>query len=262
MATKKKTNFTEYYKLIYNRKFEKHSNVIAPYTLLFFFAIILFSIGLIFTSRKSFIKKTDLNIRNSKPSLIKIPDAQTLYTFEIEQAFSSQIPSYSELEVELLDKDFNHTYSVYETLWRERHNNEDGGTSIFADRILQFELSLQYSGIYYIRITSHNNNTTPVTLKLYKKKGTLYFLGVIIIFIILLIVILISFDQITGMNYYLTSLCNSKINDRFILAINFVIFLFITLIIISYTHYGYPHSGDEIRLPSWFFSTNDVIYLG
>jgi len=134
--------------------------------------------------------------------------------------------------------------------------------SIYSDKILEFEISLQKAGTYYIRTNSYNDNRTKVSLKLYKKRGSMYFFTFVIIFGILLIILLISFDQITGIQSLFPALQKTKITKTFILAVIIVIFVFMSCVIISNTHYGYPHSGDEIRLPSYFFSTNNVKYLG
>jgi len=68
--------------------------------------------------------------------------------------------------------------------------------------------------------------------------------------------------ELDGLSSIFKALRQTKITKTFIIAVIIVIFVFISCVVISYTHYGYPHSGDEIRLPSQFFSTNDVIYLG
>jgi hypothetical protein len=249
-------------KRLIERKFEANLNTIAPYTLLLLSASILFFLTMMSRSEKTFIEKMNLDIIGNKPTPINIPNANTLYIFEGEQAFSSKVPSYSELEIELLDENFNHVYTVYESLWQEKHDNGDGGMSIYSDKIIEFEISLQHAGTYHIRANSYNGNKTKLSLKLYKKRGSMYFLTFLIIFGTLLITLLISFDQITGIQSLFSALHKTKITKTFIIAVIIVIFVFISCVVISNTHYGYPHSGDEIRLPTQFFSTNNVIYLG
>jgi len=91
-------------KRLIERWFEANINTIAPYTLLFLSTSVLLFLSLMSRSEKTFIENMNLDIIRSKPTPINIPKANTLYIFEIEQAFSSQVLSYSELEIELLDK--------------------------------------------------------------------------------------------------------------------------------------------------------------
>lgn len=242
--------------------FEANLNAIVPYILLLLGASVLFFHTMMSRSEKIFIEKLNLDIIKNKPIPISIPSDNTLYIFEAFQAFSNQVPSYSELEIELLDENLNHVYTVYKNLWQEKHDNGDGGMSTYSDKILKFEISLQKAGTYHLRATSYNDNNTKVSLNLYKTRGSMYFLTLFFVFAILLVVILISFDQITGIQAIIPAFKKTKITKTFIIAVIIVIFVFISCVVISNTHYGYPHSGDEIRLPTYFFSTNDVIYLG
>jgi hypothetical protein len=262
MATKNKLFSFSEYKRIYDQRFKQNVNSIAPYTVLLLVASILFFLSMMFSFEKTFIKKINLDILRTKPTAINIPVENTIYVFEVEQAFSSQVPSYSELEIELLDNNFNHIYTVYKSLWQEKHENDDGNMSVYSDKILEFEIDLQKKARYHIRAISYNGNKTKISLKLYKKKGSLYFPIFLFIFMILLIILLISFDRIPGIDTLLPALRKTKITKTFIIAVIIVIFVFISCVVISYTHYGYPHSGDEIKLPTYFFNTKDVHYLG
>jgi len=264
MAAKKRKNELPYSVANYQRKLEdairRNIHYIAPYVVLLLAATLLFLFSTLISTNTTFIERNSLDFET--PTQIQIPNENTIYVFNLEQEFTSSVPSYSELEIELLDENFNHVYSVYKDLWKESHTNDDGGKSIYSDKILEFELDLKHSGLYYIRPTSHNNHNTGLTLNLYKKRGSLYYLFFTLLFGAILSIILISIDWALNMHSLLLALRRTKITQTFILAINIVIFVFISCVVISYTHYGYPHSGDEIRLPTQFFSTNDVIYLG
>jgi len=258
----KKRKFKKKARSLNDRTNQISLNRTAPYIILTISATIFFCIGWLFTSKKTFIEKTNLEITRAKPIPIYIPKANTIYVFEVEQSLSNQVPTYSELEIEILDKDFIHLYTVYEDLWKEKHDNGDGGMSIYSDQILELELELEEEGVYYIKATSYNNNNTRVTLKLYDKKGSLYFKAFMYIFGILSIILLYYAIEIIGKEELLTGIRKAELSNPFSLTLLIVILIFISCIVISLTHYGYPSIGDEIRLPSWFFSTNDVIYLG
>ncbi len=215
-----------------------------------------------FTGERTFIEKIKLDVINSQPIPIEISKGNTIYIFEVRQGLSSQVPSYSELEIEVLDEKFNHVYTFYKDLWQERLDNGNGGTSIYSDNTLEIEIDLKYAGTYHIRTTSYNNHNSRAWLHLYTKKGTLYFKAFTYAFGALFLLCFAVIQEIDGLSSIFKALRKTKITKTFIIAVIIVIFVFISCVVISYTHYGYPHSGDEIRLPSQFFSTNDVIYLG
>jgi len=223
---------------------------------------VLFTVSTIVSRNKDLIEKTRLDVINNTPVSIQIPKANTIYVFEVNQKFSSKVPLYSELEVELLDENYNHVYSAYEDLWKERHNNGNGGNSIYADTKVELEIELQHAGLYHIRVQSHNDNKGKVDLTLYSKRGSLYFFAFMIFFGMPFLILFFYLKDEFGIRAILSALKQTKITKTFIIAVIIVIFVFISCVVISYTHHGYPHSGDEIRLPSQFFSTNDVIYLG
>jgi len=235
---------------------------ILPYFILSIFGAIIFSFGTLFTHDKQKIETKNLNILESRPISIEIPKANTIYVFEVTQLFSDYTPTYSELEIELLDENYNHVYTVYEDLWQESHDNGNGGRSIYADRTIECEIELQYPGKYHIKSTSYNDNKTRVWVDLYTKKGSLYFMAITFSFIAVSLILYLYIIKIGGFHPIIITLLETKITKTFIIAVIIVSFVFISCVVISYTHYGYPHSGDEIRLPSRFFSKNDVIYLG
>jgi len=243
-------------------KQSEESYSLAPYFVLLLFGTIIFFIGMKFTSERTFIEKIKLDVIRSQPIPIQIPKANTIYVFEVKQAFSSKTPSYSELEIEILDKNYNHVYTAYENLWQERHNNGDGGESVYSDKTIDCEIELQHPGLYYIKAKSYNDNKTKVWLNLYTKNGSLYFKVFMYTLGGLFLLCFTVIQEIDGISSLFKALRKTKITKTFIIAVIIVIFVFISCVVISYTHYGYPHSGDEIRLPSYFFSTNDVKYLG
>jgi hypothetical protein len=240
----------------------KNFKQILPYYILSIFGAIIFSFGTLFTYNKQKIETKNLDILESRPISIDIPKANTIYIFEVTQLFTDETPTYSELEIEILDKNYNHIYTAYEDLWQESHDNGNGGWSIYSDRTIEFELELQYSGSYYIKTTNYNDNKTLVWVDLYTKKGSLYFMSMMLTFIILVAFLFTYIHQISGFYPIINTLRETKITKTFILAVIIVNFVFISCVVISYTHYGYPHSGDEIRLPTYFFTTKDVHYLG
>jgi len=240
----------------------EESYSLAPYFVLLLCGTFIFFLGMRFTSERIFIKKTKLDVTNSQPIPIEISKENTIYVFEVRQGLSSQVPSYSELEVELLDEHFNHVYTFYKVLWQERLDNGNGGTSIYSENALEIEIDLKYAGTYHIRTTSYNNNNSKAWLHLYTKNGSLYFKAFTYVFGSLFLLCFFVIMELDGLSSIFKALRQTKITKTFIIAVIIVIFVFISCVVISYTHYGYPHSGDEIRLPSQFFSTNDVIYLG
>jgi hypothetical protein len=235
---------------------------LAPYFVLLLCGTIIFFLGMRFTSKNTLIDNTNLDVIKSQPTPIQIHKANTIYVFKVRQALSSQVPSYSQMEIELLDENFNHIYTAYENLWQEKHDNDNGGKSVYSDKLLEFEIDLKYAGKYHIRTTSYNDNKGKVSLNLYTKNGSLYFKTFMYIFGVLFLLCFFLIMELDGISSIFKALHKTKITRTFILAIIIVIFVFISCVVISNTHYGYPHSGDEIRLPTYFFSTNDVKYLG
>jgi len=244
---------------------EYKTRTIAPYAFLIYCSTILFGFMLYWTSVTTFIQKSDVRIYDTKLKSIILPNDNTIYKFNIDQQFRDMTPLYSELEIELLDENYNHVFSFYKDLWKEKYSNDEGRMVIYSDTKLVFELDIKSAGIYYLRANSHNNNKGKLIVKVYEKKANMYFYTFFIFFSILSVLLIFSAKSIGNplqMFLSLTKLKNIKNNKKFILVLIIVIFVFVSCIFISLTHYGYPYSGDKIRLPTYFFNTNDVIYLG
>jgi len=234
---------------------------------------ILFCAGWLITKGNSFLNKTKITSADTELQSFNIPENNTIYRFIANQdvkagekskvldLFSSAYtPIYSELEIEFLDKNYNHVYSVYKNLWLEYYDRK-----AYKDTQLDFDIEFQNAGTYFVRIINHNNNNGPVTLETYKTHGSFYFFKYFIFFVILNVILFFgnSYWGTTSMLFHsLKKIKNIRRNSRFLIISSLVIIAFIGCIVISYTHYGYPSTGDEIRLPSYFFSAKDVIYLG
>jgi len=141
---------------------------ITPFALLIHACTVILLISWFVTNRTYEVDKV---ATNNKSNLLKfdIESANRLYLFNITQAFPAGTnPLYSELEIEILDSELDHIYSVYKDLWQERHSNGDGGWCIYKDLSLEFELVLPEAGTYYIRPISHNNNKSPIRASIHK----------------------------------------------------------------------------------------------
>jgi hypothetical protein len=245
---------------------------IAPYAMLIFVFTILFFFGWLITRRNSLISTTQINPTLVNANTIAIPDNNTVYKFIVNQdikrgpnlkkpQFSSSRQSiYSALEIEFLDQDYNHVYSVFKDLWVEEHYSKE-----YSDTKIEFQIEFQNAGQYFVRTKNHNNNNGPITIETYIAHGNLYFAKYLIFFIVLNVILFFgnSYWGTTTMLYNAFKKVKSiKHNSNFLIISSIVIIIFLGCIFISYTHYGYPHSGDEIRLPTYFFTTKDVHYLG
>lgn len=245
---------------------------IAPFALLIHVATILFLISWFIVAQTSSVSST-LTSKNSvyfhKGEMIEFeaPKGGAIYNIAVQQDFPfDKAPLYSEFEVEIVDANYDHVYTVYKDFWQESHPNGDGGTNIYHDSALSFDLELEKAGTYYIRGISHNNNEGLVSAKVSKKvSGTLYFRFYSYLFGILSLLLLIGFmkwGSPSMMYHALPKLRSWKENTGFLRAATLVILLFFGTWFISLTHYGYASSGDEIILPTYFYKTNTVIYLG
>jgi len=244
----------------------------APYAMLIYAFTLLFLFSWLITKGDSFIETTQINPASLDLSPIVIPQNNKIYKFIANQDikkgttlkrsdfYSSNKSIYSELEIEVLDENYVHMYSVYKNLWIEHHSGME-----YKDTQLEFDIEFQTSGTYFLRVVSHNKNNGPLTLKVYKTNGSMYFFKYLILFIILNIILFLgnSYWGTTSMLYNsLKKVKSIKNNSKFLIISSLVIIAFLGCVVISFTHYGYPSTGDEIRLPTYFFDTKDVLYLG
>jgi len=252
---------------------EYRMRFIAPYAMLIYVFTILFCAGWLITKGNSFLNKIQINSAQTELQSFNIPENNTVYKFIANQDIKagnnkkrsglfSQIyaPIYSELEIEFLDKDYNHVYSVYKNLWVEYYERK-----AYKDTQIDFDIEFQKAGTYFVRIINHNNNTGPVTIETYKTHASLYFFKYFIFFVILNVILFFgnSYWGTTSMLFQsIKKIKAIKNNTKFLLISSLVILAFVGCVIISFTHYGYPSTGDEIRLPTYFFDSKDVLYLG
>jgi hypothetical protein len=245
---------------------------IAPYAMLIYVFTILFLFGWLITRSNSLISTTKINPALVDVNIITIPDNNTVYKFianqdikrgpnlKKPQFISSRQSIYSALEIEFLDQDYNHMYSVFKDLWVEEHYSKE-----YSDTKIEFQIEFQNAGQYFVRTINHNNNNGPITLDTYKAHGNLYFFKYLIFFIILNVILFFgnSYWGTTSMLYNaLKKVKSIKNNSKFLIISSLVILLFLVCVVISFTHYGYPSTGDQIRLPSYFFDSDGVLYLG
>ncbi len=240
---------------------------LAPFAVLIYAATILFLLSWFITTNTSLITNGSANFRKGQVISFETPTGGAIYHFELKQDFSgSKSPLYSELEIEIIDANLDHVYTVYKDLWLESHPNGEGGIGVYKDFDITFDVELPEAGTYYLRGISHNNNETLVSGSIFKKTaGSMYFGFYSLIFGILSLILIIGSQKWGSpilMIEILPKLRSWRENYLFLRAATLVIFLFIGTWIISITHYGYAAAGDEIVLPTYFYKTNSVIYLG
>lgn len=239
----------------------------APFALLIHAFSILFLVSWFITGRSYEVSTVSTDFGERAMAKIDIPSANAVYQFEVFQAFPvAEAPLYSELEIEILDKNWDHVYSVYKSLWQEKHPNGEGGRSIYSDLKMEFEIELPEAGAYYIRPISHNGNNNLVKTKVKKTFiGGIYFPYYGIFFGVLSILLIVGSQKwgTPSMMYgVLPKLRSWKDNRFFKLGAVFCILLFIGSWAAAIAHYGYAAGGEEIILPTYFYQTNTVIYLG
>ncbi len=240
---------------------------IAPIAMIIFTFTILFFISWIVTTGKDKITSTSMNFNGNSIGKIEVFNDEGLYRFESYQVFSAGVaPLYSELEIEILDENWDHVYSFYKDLWQERYSNGEGGNPIYHDREMAFEVELPKAGIYYIRPISHNNNLGDVNLTVYSRSGgSMYFSYYSIIFGALSAILILgsgAWGNPFDMYYALPKIMNWKRNKLFKRIALTCIIIFAGTWFAAVTHYGYPAGGDETVLPTFFYRTNNVTYLG
>lgn len=240
---------------------------LAPFAILIYAATILFLLSWIITSNTSLVTNGSAYFHKGQVMSFEASSAGAIYHFDLKQDFSgSKPPLYSELEIEIIDANLDHVYTVYKDLWLESHPNGDGGIGVYKDLNISFDVELPEAGIYHIRGISHNNNEALISGNIFKKTaGSMYFGFYSLIFGILSLILIIG-SQKWGSPFMmyaaLPKLRSWKENRAFLRTSSLIILLFIGTWIISITHYGYAAGGDEIVLPTYFYKTNAVIYLG
>ena len=214
-------------------------------------------------------KVSEDSIPNTTSELLKVnlPDDDQIYNFSLRQIFPTGAnPLYSELEIELLDENLNHVYSFYKVLWQEKYPNENGRYQIYNDLNIEFLIEVQKAGVYYLRPISHNDNTGGVSVNVRRKaRGSLYFKFYTILFGILGLILYFGRDFYgapSDIFKEIRSLKNVKQNKFFWYILLGFSSAFILCVVMSITHYGYASYGDQSILPTYFFSNNNVIYLG
>ena len=240
---------------------------IAPIAMLIYCSLILFGVFWLISSKTDKVCTTNISIDNNQLGKFQVRSAGGLYRFELSQIFSSKTPLYSELEIEILDANYDHVYSIYKDLWQEKHSNGDGGRKTYSDKQLAFELELENAGTYFIRGVSHNNYITGKIncTVLHKTMGSLYFRTYTIAFAILAVLLIMGKSawgnpvQMLSSISKAKSLKKNKLFWRVFLGLGI---LFVTCLIISLTHYGYASGGGKSILPTYFYGTDSVIYLG
>lgn len=246
----------------------KKMKLISPYAVMIFLFTILFGSYALLNFMADHVFTTNIIIDQKPIGKITIPKDNKIYVFDVAQTFTfASTPQYSELELEILDKNHKHVYSVYKDLWMERHPNGDGGTSVYSDLKMNFELEFEKKGTYFIRPISHNGNLSPINVSIETRTlgGGLYFGFYAITFLVLSLILFFGKDY-WGSPRDLLEACPSinelRYNKRFLIVFSTVSLVFLSCIVISLTHYGYPSCGDKTILPTKFLSTNNLIYLG
>lgn len=241
---------------------------ISPYAVMIFLFTILFGVYALICNMTSHVSHTSLDLKERAMSQIDIPDANKIYQFDIAQSFFGGIlPQYSELEIELLDEDHKHVYSVYKNLWMEQHPNGNGGYSVYSDLKMNFNLEFKKKGTYFVRAIAHNANLGPVKVSIEQRTlgGGLYIWFYAIVFLVLSAVVYF------GKNYWgnpsklleaFPSFSELKSNTTFLIVFSVVTALFVTCVVFGITHYGYASCGDGTILPTKFIGTDNLIYLG
>ena len=187
-----------------------------------------------------------------------------LFHFELNQLFPPISPTYSELEIEILDEHYDHLYSVYKDLWQELHPNEDDLLTTYSDTKMSFQVVLPESKKIHIR--AFTGLGEPIIVNVYKKTGG-YFYAKFFMWIFLVVTALMVLgsaklgDPFT-MIYYVRKSKGLR-NNRMLKRCVLIAFVFIGLILtLCLTRTGYAHGGEDTTTPSFFYGTEGVNYLG
>jgi hypothetical protein len=239
---------------------------LAPFALTTHFFAILFAISWWISNSKTVVDRFAIGMESSHMNKISVPKDKSLYWFDLTQNFSSTVPLYSELEVEILDENYDHVYSVYKDLWQELHSDGDGGSQVYSDTRIQFEVELPKAGDYYVRIFSYNKNYGSVIGTVAKhNSGGLYFGFFAILFGALSLTFLLGaphWGSPSMMFRALSKIKDIRKNRLFLIFMVSFCVIYVISLIIAITHYGYAAGGDKTMLPSFFHLKHNVIYLG
>lgn len=242
--------------------------LVGPLALICYAFAILFSFAWLITRGQSIASSFRMDAVDGSLEKITLPQNNKIYKFNLAQTFEAySAPVYSELEIELLDEQFGHVYTFYKDLWQEFHPNDAGGSSLYSDTEMSFEISIEKKGTYYLRAVSHNGNTGMLRGDIYQKNfgGHLYFGFYALFFIGLSVITYLGKEYWGSPSLLLTSIPKFavlKTNKLFVYCLIAVTVLFIGSIVVSFTHYGYASGGDEKVIPTYFYATNNVIYIG
>ena len=254
---------------LFNFEFTKERmEFVSPYAAMIFLFTILFGGYWMICNITSQVSVTSLDLSSRVMDKIEIPAGNKIYQFDVTQSFlGNTVPQYSELEIELLDKDQKHVYSVYKNLWMENHPNGEGGLSTYSDLEMKFDLEIQKKGTYFLRAIAHSGNLAPVVVSIKKRSlgGGLYIWIYALIFLVLSLLVFFGKDYWGNPQKLLEALpCveDLKKNKMFLIVFSTVSFVFVACVVVGVTHYGYASCGDETILPTKFMSTDNLIYLG
>jgi hypothetical protein len=251
---------------LFNSDFSEYKmRRIAPFAALIYLITALFLVTWLVTKFKSNVG--NFNKPKTETELPKINITQPgLYHFEAEQNFTNLAPQFSELEIEIIDQNYNHVYSVYKDLWQEKFPNENGALQTYRDLKVKFDLELNNPGLYYLRTVSHNQNNSYVYCSVSKKTGGSLYFGFYTILCLILCAILIVGSAGWGtpamMMRSLKKSRSIKANRLFLNVAIISISIYALCLIFSITHYGYPSTGKDSNLPTHFLSKDKTIYLG
>lgn len=240
---------------------QKIHEYLTPYALALYIAIPLLWLTFLFASAKG--DRSGISVLPlQKPAEIEVAAANSVYEFQLKQLFSPGIaPVYSELEIEILDKNYDHVYSFYKDLWQERHPGESGGLKIYNDLEMTFQLEFPEKGTYMIKAISHNGNKGEIIgnyARVYL--GNLYLLTFTII-ISVFGGILLLLNKLVGTPWQMleTLKKGTDTKKRAVIFASVLGLILLAIITINLTNYGYPKPG---QIPTPFFGSDQIIYLG
>jgi hypothetical protein len=247
---------------------EKNRKFVAPLALVSFSFAILFTLAWLFTSATKEVVNGRISMESNSTMNLGMFKGNSIYKFRLRQDFSRYSPpKYSELEIEILDENNDHVYSVFKNLWQEFHSNDEGGRSVYSDVELEFELEIEKKGNYAIRAISHDDNRGDIRCRVNRRDfgGHLYFGVYAILFGLTSLGIFLGRDYWGNPSKLMSALPKMrelKSNKYFLISAGVSTFFFVACVVISYTHYGYASAGEVNKAPSSFSSNAEVIYLG
>lgn len=260
----KKPNTNSYLPFIGKVEMEK----LAPIALIIHVFAILFAVSWIITKMYWTINpdlKSTPAVSNYQS--FTVPEGGAIIKFSSVQSFASnRTPLYSELELQIIDKNYGHVYSVYKDLWQELHPNGEGGNSVYHDWSLDFEIAIHKGGDYYIRPISYNNNEYMVRTAVYSKSfGSLYITYGLLTFGILSILLLVLYQYIGSYRDHINIVKEVRtlfLTKKALIAFGIAFILFGSSWYAAINYSGYASFGEDTYLPSTFYNKHNVIYLG